>query len=870
MTMKRWLSGSLRRQLILGVAGVHAVMMSFFVADLSLRQHEFLYLRQADEARILARALALSASTWMLARDLAGMQELVSLDGADKSIRYTMLVDRQGQVMAHSQADRVGLYLEDAPRLEVTDSRQGVTLYQDSSLVDVAYPVMASSRVIGWARVGVGPGANQARMSAVTRDGLLYTAAAILIGALLALWMARRLTARLQVIRDTAAAVSAGDTGARASLEGEDEAAVVARGFNTMLDALVQEEEALETVKAQMEANRERLDLALRGSNDGLWDWDLRAGTVYYSPRWKEMLGYEEAEVGSSLDEWEKRVHPADIARLQDDVNAHLGGQTRQFENLHRLRHKDGRWLWVLDRGIGQQDARGQVYRMVGTLTNITERVALEQELSRYKRALDQHAIVSMTDAAGTITFANDRFSAISGYAHDELLGQNHRILNSGTHGPEFFRTLWRTISSGHVWHGEICNRAKDGHYYWVLTTIVPFLGDEGRPERYFSIRADITALKRAEQALYDEKELAQTTLASIGDGVITTDADARITFLNPVAERLTGWSQDEARGRFVSDILRLVNEETGELAVNPVERCRTEGRVVGMTNSMVLVDRTGRERPIEDSAAPIWGKDGQLAGVVMVFHDVSDKHAMTRQMAWQLSHDMLTGLVNRGEFERKLQALLSAPPNGSSHAMLYLDLDQFKVVNETCGHQAGDELLKRLATLFQGQLRHADTLARLGGDEFGVLLTNCPLDSALEIASKVRDLVRDFRFMWDDRTFEVGVSVGLTAVQPGHQALADVMTAADMACYAAKEAGRNRVHVHDLDDADMAHRRQMLQAASGIRDALEEGRFQLYAQEIRPLQGATATTKSCCACWMKTARSCPRGCSSPPPSASA
>jgi len=838
MNIKNWLLGSLRRQLILGVAGVHAVMMGFFVTDLAQRQRDFLSARQSEEAQLLARTLALSASAGMLARDLAGLQELVTLDKEQSTVRYAMLVNPQGQVVAHSQRDRIGLFLEDAARLKDAGPDKSLTLAQARELVDVAHPVMAGQRIIGWARVGVHQGGTQARLSAVTRDGLLYTAAAILIGALLAWWMAQRLTARLRTIQNAAVAVRGGNMSARALVSGGDEAAVVAQGFNALLDTLSQEEQALRATQADLAASRERLDLAMRGSNDGLWDWDMRTNKVYFSPRWKSMLGNNDDEVGDGLEEWEKRVHPLDMASAYADVNAHLSGQTPQYENVHRMRHKAGHWVWILDRGMCLRDDQGKPMRMVGTHTDITERVNLEQELSRYKRALDQHAIVSMTDAAGTITFANERFNAISGYAHSELIGQNHRILNSGAHPPEFFRVLWRTISSGHVWHGEICNRAKNGHLYWVLTTIVPFLGDDGRPERYFSIRADITPLKQAEEALHEEKELAQTTLSSIGDAVVTTDQHARITFLNPVAERLTGWRSDEARGRFASEVLHLLNEESGELAINPIERCRTEGRVVGMANHTVLVDRQGMERPIEDSAAPIMGKDGNLIGVVMVFHDVSDKHAMTRQMAWQLSHDMLTGLANRGEFERKLMALLAGPSGEGHHAMLYLDLDQFKVVNETCGHQAGDELLKRLATLLQGQLRHADTLARLGGDEFGVLLTNCPLEKAAEIASKVRDLVRDFRFMWDERSFEVGVSVGVTAVLPGIQALADVMTAADMACYAAKEQGRNRVQVHNLDDADMAHRRQMLQAASGIRDALEERRFRLYGQEIRSLHG--------------------------------
>ena len=838
MTIRKLLFGSLRRQLILGVAAVHAVMMTVFVTDLAMRQRESLKDNQREEAQVLARTLALSASSWMLSRDFAGMQELVALDARDSSVRFAMLVNRQGQVVAHSVRGQVGLYIDDVDRLQSAPQTGLILMDQGDHLVDVAAPIMAGNKLIGWARVGVSQDRHRQQLAAVTRDGLIYTAMAILIGVVLAMLMSHRLTRRLQTITDTAAAVSAGKMDTRVPIRGDDEAAVVAQGFNDMLDTLARDEGQLKTIQADLAASRDRLELAMRGANDGLWDWDIQGGSVYFSPRWKAMLGYGETEIGSSFDEWEKRVHPLDLPGALAKVKGHLEGRDPAYEVIIRMRHKDGRWVWIQARGLCIRNESGQPVRMVGTHTDVSARLELERELSRYKRALDEHAIVSMTDAAGLIVEANERFCAISGYAEDELLGKSHRVLLSGQHPPEFYRDMWRTISSGHVWNGEICNRAKDGHHFWVLTTIVPFLGEDGRPERYFSIRADITVLKQVQQELHDEKEMALTTLASIGDGVVTTDAHARVTFLNPVAEKLTGWNNSEARGRFISDVMRLVNEETGDLAINPVERCRQEGRVVGMANHTVLVDRQGHERPIEDSAAPIWGSQGQLAGVVMVFHDVSDKHAMTRQMAWQLSHDMLTGLANRHEFERRLRSLLSAPPNGMQHAMLYLDLDQFKVVNETCGHQAGDELLKRLAALLGAHLRHADTLARLGGDEFGVLLVSCPMDKAEEIALKVRDLVRDFRFMWDDRGFEVGVSVGVTSVVPGTQGLADVMSAADMACYAAKEQGRNRVHVHKPDDADMAHRRQMVQAASGIRSALDEERFELYVQEIRPLHG--------------------------------
>ncbi len=721
MSLRQLLFGSLRRQLVFGVAAVHAVMMTLFVWDLSLRQQDFLLARQTEQAQSLAQTLAVSAATGMLARDNAGIQELVVAQSHYPGIVFAMLVENSGRVVAHSDEEKRGLYLADANSRRLFTADRALFLSRSAALVDIAMPVMLNGKRLGWARVGLSTGTTQARLDAVTRDGLLYTGAAILIGALLAWWMGRRLTRKLYVIRNAAEAVRAGDHQARARLSGGDEAAVVARGFNTMLDTLAEREEELKTAKARLGVSEERLELALRGANDGIWDWDIAAGSVYFSPRWKEMLGYADDEVGNAIREWESRVHPDDIEAVWRDVRAHLDGETAAYQNIHRMRHKEGHWVWILDRGACHRDARGKPFRMAGTHTDISERVALER-------------------------------------------------------------------------------------------------------------------------ALHEEKELAQVTLASIGDGVLTTDRDGRVTYLNPVAERLTGWDNEAARGLPVEEVMRLISEDTGEAAVNPVRRCREAGCVVGMANHTILVSRAGAELAIEDSAAPIRDRDGALAGVVLVFHDVSDKRAMTREMAWQLAHDSLTGLYNRREFENRLRELLQqteADAQVQEHAMLYLDLDQFKIVNDTCGHLAGDELLRRLAQLMQGHVRNDDTLARLGGDEFGLLLRACPLEKAQEIAEKLRGLVRDFRFVWEDREFEIGASIGLAPIRGAGQTLVEVLAAADMACYAAKESGRNRIHTHHPDDADLNRRREELHAASRIRAALAANRFQLHAQEIRPMRGA-------------------------------
>ncbi|MDP1683046.1 MAG: EAL domain-containing protein [Burkholderiales bacterium] len=354
---------------------------------------------------------------------------------------------------------------------------------------------------------------------------------------------------------------------------------------------------------------------------------------------------------------------------------------------------------------------------------------------------------------------------------------------------------------------------------------------------RTVALDAENAQRRVAEEALFQAKERAEVTLYSIGDAVITTDAQGVVDYLNPVAETLTGWMLLEAKGQPLTEVFPIFNEATREAVENPVARCLREGVIVGMANHTVLITRDGREVAIEDSAAPIRARSGEITGVVMVFHDVTQSREMAHKLSWQAAHDALTGLVNRREFENRLQnALAASHAEGQQHALLYIDLDQFKIVNDTCGHVAGDELLRQLAALLQRHMRASDTLARLGGDEFGVLLEHCPLDQAQRIAEGLRTATRDFRLVWENKTFEVSASMGIVAINRESGTLPQVLSAADMACYVAKERGRNRYHVYQESDADFARRHGEMLWVTRLNQALRDHRFVLYRQEIRPI----------------------------------
>jgi diguanylate cyclase (GGDEF)-like protein/PAS domain S-box-containing protein len=380
--------------------------------------------------------------------------------------------------------------------------------------------------------------------------------------------------------------------------------------------------------------------------------------------------------------------------------------------------------------------------------------------------------------------------------------------------------------------------RHATGEWRWVISRAKAKVDDKGRLLRLVGVELDITERKLYEEALFREKESAQITLQSIGDGVITTDAKGIIDYVNPVAEALSGWRLEDSQGRAIEEVFRAFHEETCEPVENPLAVAIRRTRSIKSVRPMLLIRRDGNEIYVESTASPIRDGNGSVSGGVLVFHDVSEARELNRRLSYHASHDVLTGLVNRREFENRLErALKNVKARENSYALCCLDLDQFKIVNDTCGHSAGDALLGQVGALLKSKVRWRDTLARLGGDEFGILLESCSLDEAMRTADTLREAVRNFKFTWEERTFRLGASVGVVPISPDNADVASVLSAADSACQAAKEAGRNRVHSFEENDLDLMRRRREMQWAARINNALEEGRFELFRQTILPLQ---------------------------------
>jgi diguanylate cyclase (GGDEF)-like protein/PAS domain S-box-containing protein len=346
-----------------------------------------------------------------------------------------------------------------------------------------------------------------------------------------------------------------------------------------------------------------------------------------------------------------------------------------------------------------------------------------------------------------------------------------------------------------------------------------------------------VSALERAsksETELNIEKERAEVTLYSIADSVITVNVSGQIQFINPAAEKLLAISNNEAAGKSYDELVNIVSDSSEILEKNLLQECFSTKESINFPEHASIINRDTTMIAVEATISPMKNETGGLMGAVIVIQDVSHTRKLTRQLSHQASHDMLTGLYNRRKFEDHLSEILfNVIEEKREHVLLYMDLDQFKIVNDTCGHIAGDELLQQLPVLFHKVLRTGDLVARLGGDEFGILLENCNLSQASLIADKVREEIKEFRFVWHDKTFEIGVSIGVVVINAGNADMARIMSSADIACYAAKDAGRNRVHIYEASDEAVSERYGEMHWTSRITQAMEDNRFRLYQQVI-------------------------------------
>jgi diguanylate cyclase (GGDEF)-like protein/PAS domain S-box-containing protein len=431
------------------------------------------------------------------------------------------------------------------------------------------------------------------------------------------------------------------------------------------------------------------------------------------------------------------------------------------------------------------------------------------------------------------IVFANSRFLVLLGLTSADVIG---RPLSDFV-GPEYVELVdnnlrRRLLGEPAAERYEIELMGVHGEVTRVelSSTVIDSAGDAALL---------LTALEMMPEAataaaVPGTRPRAVATLDAMGESVVTVDADGRIDYVNTSAEILLGQRFDQVVGKTFPEVASLVDESDRHSLGDPVRMALTAGGRVTMGRRAVLVPANGAsERSVELSVTPL-SEGREMLGLVLVLHDTSELRGLTRQMTYQASHDALTGLVNRREFERRLQeAMDSAQTGDAAHALCYLDLDRFKVVNDTCGHTAGDNMLREVASIIKDAVRDSDTVGRIGGDEFALLLVGCPLEKARQIADDVVKSVGDFRFVWKDKIFNIGVSVGLVEIGRGGGAIEDLMNSADSACYVAKKQGGVHVHVYSAREEANARHSGEIHWLQKLQGALRDNKFELYYQPI-------------------------------------
>lgn len=437
------------------------------------------------------------------------------------------------------------------------------------------------------------------------------------------------------------------------------------------------------------------------------------------------------------------------------------------------------------------------------------------------------------------ILLPNESAASLVGLEPAQLVGRDISDIVKPAYRALFKKTIAKRLAGENVPRRieiQLINGDQTGLWVEAQSSNIEYHGQRA----ILTVARDVSHRKSLEVSLSRSKRQAQYTLESISEGVITTDNDGRIDYMNLAAETLIGTNRDDAAGHRVGELFTLIDDVDRRPLGDPVDRCLAMRRRVNMGRRAVLVSADGeQEHSVEITASPERGPGNSISGTVVVVHDVGELRGLTRKMSYQATHDPLTGLVNRREFERRLdEAMDTAHAEEAVHMLFYMDLDRFKAVNDTCGHLAGDNMLREVATLIKNEVRDSDFVGRLGGDEFGALLVGCPIEKARQIATDICNAVANYRFVWKDKIFNIGISIGLVEISHASGTLQDLMSAADSACYMAKQQGRGQVHVYSARDEAVARERGDIQWLRQLQTALHEDGFELAVQPIIAMTG--------------------------------
>ena len=554
----------------------------------------------------------------------------------------------------------------------------------------------------------------------------------------------------------------------------------------------------LKQVEAELRDSEERFNLAMQGSNDGLWDWNIETGEVYFSPRWKEMLGYTVDEIQNELSEWSERVHPDDLAQVTVDVKKYFNREIPIYQNTHRVQHKDGHYVWILDRGIAIWDAEGKPVRMVGTHTDLTQLKQVENELNVLNRDLiamleNTSDFIYFKDQDSRFHFCSQTVATITGHrSWRDLIGKH----DSEVFPPEMAKIYADEEVAVFLEGKPLINRVDpyydaQGRPGWVHTNKWPVFSDNGTQViGIFGISRDITERKRIEVELRDAKQLSDDIINGLPSIFYMLDKKGNFIRWNTHFNIVTGYSDQEILRKSVLEVIAEADRFLVAAKISDVFETGTafvEAELLDKQGKRIPYFFTGRRTILQEQTY-----------LIGVGQDITERKQMEKKL-WKLANtDFLTGLMNRRYFMNKMEEEFARVHNHevAHSAILMLDLDHFKRINDNYNHAVGDSVLKHLATLIQKNLRQIDIAGRLGGEEFAIILPYTDMEHAKKCAERLCQLIAMTPIRQDNQDIFITTSIGVSTLQEDDPCADTALGRADNALYCAKKAGRNCIHV--------------------------------------------------------------------------
>jgi diguanylate cyclase (GGDEF)-like protein/PAS domain S-box-containing protein len=700
-------------------------------------------------------------------------------------------------------------------------------------------PIIANKQAIGSVRYAISTQLINQRLNEMTRVVEIISVAGIVFSVLGALCLQRFFTAPIKELINKTNRIAAGhDYTLRLKQTKHDlaEITTLKQSFNHMLSQI-------EHANRRLTLQKEQLEVTLNSIGDGVIVTDLNGRVVSMNP------------VASRLTGW-----PLESARSKDvgkvfQINDSKSGsvisnpvtrvlETEQIVDRHNclLVSRHGDEYPIMDNAAPIKDKEKQLIGVILVFHDVTGHYQsirrIEENEERLRRALDASSdgVWDWNIKTGEVIYS-DKWCRSLGFDLSKVKPQIsfwQELLHPDDEEATLYTLKQHFDGRSETYRQKSRLRTKSGEYRYNLGQGRVFeWAEDGTPLRMIGTDTDITEQQKA----LEELETLSCAIEASSVVVIITDQHGNIEYVNPRFTEVTGYTKQEAIGRNINR--SLVDPDQNTVFDEILIELKTRGEWKG---DLCAQKKSGHFYRNRCSMSVIRNSDGEISHLVSIQEDVSKEYKMLQQISYQASHDALTGLISRREFERQVERLLSTIcEDGCEHVLCYLDLDQFKIVNDTCGHAAGDELLRQIATLFLRYIRQNDILARLGGDEFGVLMEQCSVDDALIVTTSLKNAARDHQFIWEGRRFKVGVSIGLIAIDKTSPNLNELLRKADTACYLAKDLGRNRIHVYRPNDVELIERDREMQWVIRIHRALEDASFCLHAQPIVSLSGQPA-----------------------------